>query len=371
MKHLNIFRTLLLAVAALGFACESSESVPATGISIKPEKAAIDVGESTTLIVTILPEEAAGNNYTLTVSEADKAIVSLDGDVVTGVAAGTATITATSGTATGTCTITVNTPLEKVLIPAANQTFVMGSPETEPGRYEDEKQHRVTFTKDFYMTKYEITNAQYAQFLNETKYVPGQSWTIGEGDSAITYVYVNEADTCGVYFNYDVAKWVPTEKMDNHPVSCVSWYGAQAYAEYVGGTLPSEAQWEFACRAGATTAYYYGDDASMLGDYCVFEENCEGEHASAVGSKEPNAFGLYDMHGNVSEWCLDFYNPWAEEDMPEESVDPVSPVPGPFVILRGGSWYSNSPSCRAAFRIYGFPDYCTADVGFRVVFSAE
>ncbi len=374
MKHLNIFKTLLLAVAVLGIACESSDStVDVTGIRIIPEKSEIIVGESTTLSVNITPAEAADVQYTITVDEAGQSVVSIEDNVVTGIAAGSATITASAGTVKGSCTITVKEEfvIEKVLIKAAGQSFMMGSPETEPGRYDDEKQHKVTFTKDFYMSKYEITNAQYAHFLNETKYKPGQSWTIGEGDTAITYVYVMEADTCGVYFNYDRAKWVPTDNMDNAPVSCVSWYGAQAFAEWVGGTLPTEAQWEFACRAGSTTAYYFGDDSSVLAEYCIYEGNCEGERASDVGTKKPNAWGLYDMHGNVSEWCQDFYNPWSDEGMPEESVDPVSPVPGPFVILRGGSWYSNAPSCRAAFRIYGFPDYCTGDVGFRVVFPVE
>ncbi len=374
MKHLHFFKVLLLAIAVLGISCDdSSESaVAVTGVKITAERSDIYVGESTKLTVTVLPDGANGK-YTLTVDPAGQSVVSLNGTTVTGLEAGSATITAVAGEATGSITITVKEEMviEKVLIHAADQSFLMGSPETEEGRYEDEKQHKVAFTKDFYMSKYEITNAQYCQFLNEIKYRPDDSFTVGEGDGAITYVYVMEAEENGVYFNYDVAKWMPVENTDNCPVSFVSWYGAQAFAEWVGGTIPTEAQWEFACRAGSTTAYYYGDDSSKLGDYCIFEDNCEGEYASAVGSKQPNAWGLHDMHGNVSEWCLDFYNPWSDEEVPEYSVDPVSPIPGPFVILRGGSWYSNALSCRSAFRIYGTPEYCTGDVGFRVVFPVE
>ncbi len=260
--------------------------------------------------------------------------------------------------------------IEKVLVQSAGATFVMGSPETEPDRYDDEYQHNVSFTKNFYMSKYEITNAQYAFFLNETGYLPTDRFIEGEGDTAIEYVYVKESDTCGVYFNYTEAKWVPTTNMDNYPVSYVSWYGAKAYAAWVGGDLPSEAQWEFACRAGSTTAFCFGDDPAQLGQYAVYYDNREADHASAVGTKEANAWGLHDMHGNVAEWCLDFYNPWSG-NIPEDAVDPVSPDPGPFVILRGSGWLANAASCRSAFRIYGFPDYCTDDVGFRVVFPAE
>ncbi len=369
MKHL--FKALLLvAVAVFGISCE--KEIPISELSITPEKTTISIGESTTLTINILPEESAGTPYTLTVDEAGQSVIALEENVATGIAAGTATITVTAGSASNSCTITVEKiAIEKVLINSANQTFVMGSPETEEGRWDDEAQHNVTFTKDFYLSAYEVTNAQFAAFLNQTGHRPGTKFTEGEGDSAIEYVWVKESDTCGVYYNYDLGKWVPTDNMDNYPVSYVSWYGAKEFAAYVGGTLPSEAQWEFACRAGSTTAWYFGDDASQLNQYCIFEDNCESDNASAVGIKKPNAFGLYDMHGNVSEWCLDFYNPWSDEEIPDNLVDPISPQPGPFVILRGGSWYSNATSTRSAFRIYGFPDYCTGDVGFRVAFPAN
>ncbi len=370
MKHYILKALMLVSVAVLGISCD--QEVPVSEISITPEKSVISVGESTTLQISIQPEGAANTPYTLDINDAGKSIVSIEDNVVTGLAKGTATITVKAGNVSNSCTITVETiHVERTLINAANQTFAMGSPETDPYRYHDEALHNVSFTKDFYMSTYEITNAQYAAFLNQTEHRPGTKFTVGEGDAKIEYVFVKESDTCGVYFNYDLGKWVPTDNMADYPVSYVSWYGAQAFAEYVGGSLPSEAQWEFACKAGSNTMWYFGDDSTALVNYCVFELNSEGDNASAVGTKTPNAWGLYDMHGNVSEWTLDFYNPWADDELPDLLVDPVSPQPGPFVILRGGSWYSNIGSTRSAFRIYGFPDYCTGDVGFRVIFPVE
>ncbi len=260
--------------------------------------------------------------------------------------------------------------IEKVLINAANASFIMGSPETEEGHFADERQHKVSFTKNFYMSTYEITNAQYAKYLNITGYRPTDSFTIGEGENKLTYVYVKENDTCGVYFNYNLAKWVPADNMDNNPAVHITWFGAKAFAEYVGGDLPTEAQWEFACRAGTTTAFSFGDDVALFDEYGVYENNCEGNHASAVGTKKPNAWGLYDMHGNANEWCLDLWDmlsEWPEEDL----VDPVSPTPGGFNLIRGGSWFSSALYCRSAVRIVGQPDYATDDSGFRVVFPAE
>ncbi len=371
MTHSKLFKAVLLVcVAVLGLSCQ--KEIPASGISITPEKGEIIVGETTTLNVTITPADATDQVYTLTVDEDGQSVVSIEGNVVTGIAPGAAVITASIGTFQNSCTISVGVNIERVLVNAAGKTFLQGSPETEPDRYDDEKQQKVQFTKDFYMSKYEITNSEYAYFLNDIGYGPDDKFTEGEGESAIEYVYAKQSDTCGVYYNYKKEMWVPTIGMEDYPVSYVSWYGAKAFAEWAGGDLPTEAQWEFACRAGSTTAFCYGDDYAQLGDYAIFEDNAESDNASAIGLKQPNAWGLYDMHGNVSEWCLDFFNPWGDDiEMPDVLIDPVSPNPGPFVILRGGSWYSNPASCRSAFRIYGFPDYCTGDVGFRVVFPAE
>ena len=131
----------------------------------------------------------------------------------------------------------------------------------------------------------------------------------------------------------------------NYPATYVSWNDAVAYckklSEKEGKTyrLPTEAEWEYACRAGTKTAWSFGNDEKVLGDYAWYEENADDigeEYAHQVGLKKPNAFGLYDTHGNVFEWCHDYY----EEDYYQQSPtnDPQGPESGSFRVLRGGSW---------------------------------
>jgi formylglycine-generating enzyme len=160
----------------------------------------------------------------------------------------------------------------------------------------------------------------------------------------------------------------------NYAASYVSWDDAVAYckklSEKEGKTyrLPTEAEWEYACRAETKTTWSFGDDEASLGDYAWYDKNAYdiGErYAHQVGLKKPNAFGLYDMHGNVYEWCHDYF----EEDYYKQSPakDPTGPTSGSFRVLRGGSWGTDSRIPRSAYRSRcgagGRPD----DVGFRLV----
>ena len=129
--------------------------------------------------------------------------------------------------------------------------------------------------------------------------------------------------------------------------------------------LPTEAQWEYACRAETTTKYYFGDDASKLGDYAWFKKNADDvnkKYAHPVGKKKPNAFGLYDMHGNVWEWCQDWYGDYQSTS----AIDPSGPTGGKPRVLRGGSWSINASSCRSAYRFGFVPVYRFYYSGFRV-----
>ena len=224
-------------------------------------------------------------------------------------------------------------------IPAG--TFTMGSPETEKDRDDDEHQHQVTITKPFYMQTTEVTQGQWKEVMGT------EPW---KGKS-----FVKE----GL----------------NNAASYVSWNDAVAYckklSEKEGKTyrLPTEAEWEYACRAGTETAWSFGDDEKALGDYAWYRENAwdiDEKYAHQVGLKKPNAFGLYDMHGNVYEWCHDYY----EEDYYKKSSekDPTGPTSGSSRVLRGGSWNFYSRDSRSAqryswyvahFRFYYY--------GFRVV----
>jgi len=217
--------------------------------------------------------------------------------------------------------------------------FTMGSPETEKDRYKNEgPQHQVTLTRPFYMGVTEVTQAQWKVAMNT------QPW---QGRATKT-----GADHAAVY---------------------ISWDDAVAFCKTVSKTtgrtvrLPTEAEWEYACRAGTTTTYGFGDDASKLSDYEWYYGNAyaKGEkYAHTVGRKKPNAWGLYDMHGNVGEWCADWYaGPYANADV----RDPKGPASGFGRICRGGDWVCFPSFCRAAYRPWAKPDVRATNGGFRVV----
>jgi len=225
-------------------------------------------------------------------------------------------------------------------IPAGS--FMMGSPETEEGHWTNEHQHKVTITKPFYMQTTEVTQGQW-KALMDTEPWKGER-NVKEGP--------------------------------NYAASRLSWDDAVAYckklSEKEGKTyrLPTEAEWEYACRAGTETAWSFGND--VLGDYAWYWENAgksldwsRGWDAHQVGLKKPNAWGLYDMHGNVAEWCHDYYI----EDYYKQSPahDPTG-ARGSFHVLRGGSWSSSTRNTRSADRGRdGTDSRVNIDHGFRLV----
>ena len=153
----------------------------------------------------------------------------------------------------------------------------------------------------------------------------------------------------------------------------VSWEDAQAFIEKLNGQddasryrLPREAEWEYACRAGSTTRYSFGDDAGALGEYAWYDENAwraGAAHAHQVGQKKPNEWGLYDMHGNVSEWVEDWFG-----DYPSGAVtDPTGPATGSARVNRGGGWISAAGFARSAHRNYHAPGRRGGILGFRLV----
>jgi sulfatase modifying factor 1 len=232
-------------------------------------------------------------------------------------------------------------------IPAG--TFTMGSPESEAGREDDESQHQVTISKPFYMQTTEVTRGQWKAVMGT------EPW---KGEK-----YVKEGA--------------------NYAATYVSWDDAVAYckklSEKEGKTyrLPTEAEWEYACRAGTETRWSFGDDEKVLGDYAWYNENAydivSERYAHQVGLKKPNAFGLYDMHGNVLEWCHDYYEVDYYKQSPEN--DPAGgkgsayPSSGSNRVMRGGSFYNHPAThTRSARRHKSFPDKGSLPRhGFRVV----
>jgi len=216
--------------------------------------------------------------------------------------------------------------------------FMMGSPESEPERYNNEKQHKVTLTKGFHMQTTEVTQGQWEAVM-------------GSNPSGFK--------NCG----------------NDCPVESVSWDDVQDFIRKLNrkeGTdryrLPTEAEWEYAARAGTSTAYNWGKlaDCSKANYGNGYGSECEGTNPGKtmrVASFAPNAWGLYDMHGNVWEWCQDWYG-----DYPSGAVtDPGGQSTGSERVLRGGSWGNNARYCRAADRGGGTPDNRDGSFGFRLV----
>ena len=252
--------------------------------------------------------------------------------------------------------------------------FMMGTPENESGHTYMETQHKVVLTKDYYIGTCEITNSQYAQFLNATA-VPDVS-----GD--LSYITANvegygvqtlfqKSPNWNVRYDSALEKWVPVLDKDNYPISYITWYGAKAYADWIGGELPTEAQWEYACRAGTTTAWSFGGDYSVISKYAWCDENSKNNGPSEVGQLEPNPWGLYDMHGNLYEWCADWFDYYyGIENLTSETEveDPVGAESSLYKVIKGGSWLNYWHYLRSGYRNVYFPN-ATSDLnGFRVVF---
>jgi formylglycine-generating enzyme required for sulfatase activity len=246
--------------------------------------------------------------------------------------------------------ITNSIGMKLVLIPKG--TFMMGSPASEEGRRKDENQHEVTISKDFHLGVYEVTQAQYEK-------------VIGRNPSHFQRARVDNQ-------NADL------------PVEQVSWDASVEFCKKLSALpeekkagrvyrLPTEAEWEYACRAGSKTAYSFGESSKSIGDYGWFNENSgiNGDplkkQTHLVGQKKPNAWGLFDMHGNVFEWCSDWYG-----DYPNGAVsDPRGPEEGSGRVVRGGSWLLDAGYCMSAKRGSNASSSWYFNFGFRVALSSS
>lgn len=211
-------------------------------------------------------------------------------------------------------------------IPAG--TFMMGDKDTGPV-------HQVTISRDFSIGKHQVTQAQ---------------WEAVMGSSPSKF------------------------KGADLPVETVSWDDCQEFIRRINEKgdlkyrLPTEAEWEYACRAGSIGTFCFGDDEALLGEHAWFAGNSDSQ-THPVGLKKPNGWGLHDMHGNVLEWCADFFDEHYYSHSPKD--DPQGPTSGAFRVLRGGSWYSKSWNARASFRFWGNQDYLGLNNGFRLAVSEQ
>lgn len=219
--------------------------------------------------------------------------------------------------------------------------FIMGDDQSD-------ESHRVTLTRPFYMGVFEVTQKQWELVMGSW---PGSSPSSsrGRGDAYPAY-YVSYDDIRG---SSSGARWPASSAVD-----ASSFLGRLRAKTGLDFDLPTEAQWEYACRAGTTTTYYWGD--LMDGAYAWYDSN-SGSKAHPVGTSLPNAWGLYDMGGNVREWCRDWYGTLAY------GADPEGSASGSSRVIRGGSWRYNSVSCTSSFRSRNDPSNRYNNGGFRLV----
>lgn len=272
----------------------------------------------------------------------------------------------------------VGTDVTFEMLPIPGGEFQMGSPESEPDRNADEgPQHKMKIAP-FWMGKCEVTWDEYDvySYSLDVKRRNLSGVTATDREKLADAVTKPTKPYTDMTFN---------KGHDGNPAICMTGLAAKTYCEWLSAKtgrfyrLPTEAEWEYACRAGTTTAYSFGDDPSQLGDHAWFIEN-SNESPQKVGKKKPNPWGLFDMHGNVSEWCIDQYfadaytkhaqNPFfiATKEYPQ--------------VVRGGNWEAEAATCRSASRDHSIPDWKIQDpqfpksrwfhtdalfVGFRVV----
>jgi len=237
--------------------------------------------------------------------------------------------------------------MEMVLVPAGS--FIMGDDKSEPSPESTEHEirlaelekpaHSVNITKPFYLGKYQVTQEQWEAVMTQKKQTRSDYWNPSKFEGA------------------------------KNPRECITWDNCQEFlgelakisAQRGSFALPTEAQWEYACRAGSTTQYCFGDDETRLGDYAWYDANSDGK-THPVGQKKPNAFGLYDMHGNVWEWCED----WLDVYEAKAVTNPTGPTTGAARVARGGGWCRSAHLCHSALRYYFMPSYGSSLLGLRV-----
>ncbi len=245
--------------------------------------------------------------------------------------------------------ITNSIGMRLTLIPTGE--FMMGSPDSASDARSDEKpQHRVRITKPFYLGTTEVTQGQYEKVTGKTPSYFGERRGLSDPDAPVEFVSWDDAQE----FCRKLSELAEEKK------------AGRRYR------LPTEAEWEYACRAGSAAKYCCGDDESRLGDYAWYSKNSRGK-THKVGQKKPNAWGLYDMHGNVEEWCADWYDDSTLASFVVDyyakspTDDPTGPSAGQHRVYRSGGFPSGAGYCRSACRNHTGPEGAVGTRGLRVL----
>jgi formylglycine-generating enzyme required for sulfatase activity len=233
--------------------------------------------------------------------------------------------------------------VELVLIPKG--TFLMGSPTEEEEASTKEEQHQVTISKDYFLGVYEVTQGQYEKLMGTNPSYFDSRELIGFDTSMHPVEQISRENV--VEFCKRLSE-MPEEKEEG-----------RVYR------LPTEAEWEYACRAGTTTAFSFGESSKSLDEFAWYIENSNGQ-THPVGEKRPNAWGLYDMHGNILEWCSDWYGEYPKGPV----TDPVGLKEGSYPVFRGGSFCHEASGCRSASRFPVPKSFLSAGAcGFRLAMT--
>ncbi len=355
--RLKILGLLILSMAFL-HSCKKDEDKLVEGITLNATTLELEIDSSFQLIATVSPSDA--DNKAVNWASSDNAIATVDatGKVIA-LKTGKATITATTqdGNKTATCKLTIM-PMKMVFVKGG--TFMMGSV-IGSGHNDEHPQHEVTLN-DFYIGKYEVTNAQYVKFLNaKGKHEDSEHiW--------LDIIYPNSGiELVGGKYKVKSGK-------ENYPVTNVTWYGAVAYTEWAGCRLLTEAEWEYASLGGNQSKGYKYSGSDNIDEVAWYYENSTnpdnlmvgGKGTYEVGSKQPNELGIYDMTGNVWEWCNDWYG--KDYYTKDAQTNPVGPETGVGKTMRGGSFFSYKlDELRLKYRGGNTPTKSSFGVGFRIV----
>ena len=256
------------------------------------------------------------------------------------------------------------------LLPIPGGTFTLGSPDSEAGRKPDEGPQREVAIEPFWMAKLEITWDLYRPFMeNGLRRNKDGSLDRDSDQSTFEAPQIKEGETFSDTLTQPTGPWVPMHfgmsdgYLKEYPAVGLTQHAANQFCQWLSAQtghfyrLPTEAEWEYACRAGTATAYHFGDDPSKLGDYAWFAGNSEFQYQKA-GMKKPNPWGLHDMHGNVAEHVLDQFLPETYAAIQHGAANPFVPAPNRYpTAVRGGHWDADPAALRSAARLGSDPSW--------------
>jgi len=338
---LKTIAAIMLLVVVVTTSCKK----PPTSVTLDKTTATLAIGKTLTLKATVLPANAANKNVTWSSDKSEVAVV--ENGKVTAKSRGTATITVTTEEAnlTATCVITVTEtdgpvyshPAEPEMILVQGGTFMMGCTGEQGSSCltNEEPAHSVT-VESFYIAKFEITQWQWDTLMGN-----------------------NPSDF---------------QKGRNYPVENVTWNDVQQFISRLNAAtnkryrLPTEAEWEYAARGGNRSQGFRYSGSNTIGDVAWYRDNTpsqgqDGYGTQPVGTKSPNELGIYDMNGNVIEWCGDLYGEYSGD----AQQNPTGPLTGTDRVQRGGSWGQPAQSCRITWRLNKYPTAKGNNAGFRLV----